>query len=488
MKPKLLCTFLLILALSIFSFGQDQDVVEIKTIGTNPLFKGGFTSAEHMRETFKKSPVELREAMELAGHGDLVEAFMVQFADAEIESREIAIGEIMPWMAYRKRGKITLIQNAKWMGKQPLQVYAFSITAEGTRYHFIVPAKCGNLSFYESEELPRLVCDITVTPQKANIDDVFAINVSGSENSSEINVQVLNEEGNELQKQDMTLDNPVMETSFDTPGYYTFKVSVKGIDTWPLEEECEAVVYVNHPPVCDLSASAEEIIKGEKLILDATGSYDVDGSLTKADFKFLDKEGELVMAETMTEEPFILEPEFPKRGMYTINLVVEDDFNAVSDICTTQVNVRPRLLFFVELAPSLVYGSYTYYTSVRGGLLYRIVPRTLDLKVSAGAGISIRDKFKDFFMAGATLNLNFSEFFIGAGLGYSTKYLDYLERESLEVEHGDPMESGMDAIFTLGYNVIKDKGTIFGEARIPFGGNRKFENQHIFLAGFTYYF
>ncbi len=486
MKLRIVYTLFLVLALSVFCYAQDA--VEITRVGDNPLFKGGFQDPEQMREAFKKSPVELREALEMAGHADLVETFLQQFGEAEIEARELQVGEIIPWMIYKKRNKLSLIENGQWMGKKPLDVFAFSITKEGTVYHFIVPKKCGNLSFYKSEDLPRLVCGITVTPQKVNINDKVVADMNDTQNASEIHVKIVNEEGIELESKDLSVDNPVMETSFDIPGHYTFRTTVRGIDTWPVEGECEAKVYVNYPPVCDLKASADEIILGEKLVLDASGSRDVDGTLTELNFEFFDEDENLVMTEKLTSEPYIMEPVFDKPSLYNIYLVVTDDFNATSDTCNVLVKVRPRLLWFAELAPTLAYGTYHYYTSARFGLLYRIVPRKLDIKATVGAGLCDSDKFKNFFMAGATLNLNFNKFFIGAGLGYSTKYLEYLERESLDVLHGDPMEDGMDAIVTLGYDVIQDKGTVFAELRIPFGGNREFDNQHIILAGFTYYF
>jgi len=486
MKSKLICSMFLVLALGLVAFGQE--VVEIERVGLHPLFKGGFTDAEQMREAFKKSPAALREALEAAGHEDLVETFMQQFGEVPIELKEIPVEDMLPWMIYRKRGKVTLIQNGQWMGKKPLQVFAFAITKEGTRYHFAVPLKCGNLSLHKSEELPRLVCGLTVTPQKANLGDTITADMTATENASEINVSVVDEQGTEVKAETVSLDNPMFKTTFEAPGHYMFKTSVKGEDTWPLEDECEAKIYINAPPICDLKASADEIILGEKLVLDASGSRDKDGTLTKLEFEFLDEEENVVMTEVLTSEPYLMEPEFEKPGMYTINLVVTDDFKATSDTCTVRVKVRPRLLFFAEVAPSLAYGTYHYYTSIRGGLLYRIIPRTLDLKVAAGGGLVFSDQFKNFFMANANLQVNFDKFFIGAGLGYSTKYLDYLERETLDVLHGDPMEDGWDAIVTLGYDIIQDKGTIFTELRIPFGGNREFDNQHIILAGFTYYF
>ncbi len=486
MKHKILYAILLVLAVSVFCYSQET--VKITSVGSNPLFKGGFKDAEQMREVFLKSPVELREALEMAGHADLVEDFFQQFGEAQIEERQLAVGDILPWMIYRKRNKLSLIENGQWMGKKPLDVLSFSIKKEGNIHYFVVPKKCGNLSYYKSEEMLPLVCDLTVEPAKVNLGDTVVADMSGTKNASEISVKVVNEGGSEIMSDTLSVDDPVMETSFDSPGRYFFKTYVKGVETWPLETRCEAEVYVNYPPVCDLKASSDEIILGEKLVLDASGSRDADGTLTELNFEFYDEDENLVMKETLTSEPYLMEPEFTRPSLYNINLVVTDDFNATSDTCNVLVKVRPRLLWFAELAPTLAYGTYHYYTSARVGLLYRIIPRKLDVKASLGAGLCDSDKFKNFFMAGATLNLNIDKFFIGAGLGYSTKYLEYLERESLDVLHGDPMEDGWDAIVTAGYHILKDKGSIFAELRIPFGGNREFDNQHIILAGFTYYF
>lgn len=469
-------------------YGFSQDVVKIEVLGTNPLFRGGVTSIDHMRETFMRSPAEMRKSLELAGQDYIVEEFLQQFRNVEVEETLIAVGDILPWMVYRKRGKISVIQNVQWMGKEPIDAFAFSIIKEDTRYNYVVPKKCGNLSFWDSEKLPRLTCDIRVSPQKANMNDTFSVDMSNTKNANEIKIKVLDEHGNELQRKDISINNPVFNISFDKPGYYTFKVHVNGIETYPLHAECETRVYVNYPPECDLESSSEEIILSEKLVLDASGSSDPDGSIERASFEIIDKDGNIVMTDTITSKPFILEPDFSKPSIYTINLVVYDDMDASSEVCSVRVEIRPRTLYYIELAPSLVYGSYTYNTAIRGGLLYRIIPHKLDLKLGAGFGMFTTSRFNHYFMANAALHLNFGDFFIGTGLGYSTKYMDYLERKTLDVLHGEPMEAGMDVLFTAGYNILKDKGTIFGEVRVPFGGNRKFDEQHIFLAGFTYYF
>jgi len=66
-------------------------------------------------------------------------------------------------------------------------------------------------------------CDIKVMPAKANPNDPITVDMSGSQNSKSMTVDVFNSDGVKIATQELTPDSPKWETKFDQPGEYVFR-------------------------------------------------------------------------------------------------------------------------------------------------------------------------------------------------------------------------------------------------------------------------
>jgi hypothetical protein len=276
--------------------------------------------------------------------------------------------------------------------------------------------------------------------------------------------------------------SPKWQTSFSKPGEYIFRGNVfdaKGVMAAP----CEARTYINYPPVCSLWTSClpcEDYV-GKPIVFDATGSKDPDGEIVKASFELTDNAGKVIETFVDNEKPFTWEKIFNRPGFYTITAVVFDNAGAVSsaaDPCKVSFEVTQKKLFWlIEAGPLLARGTYTTFFWLRGGMLFKLVPETLDFVISGGGAIPSRgDPWTFFFMANAILELHAGPAFIGGGLGYSTK------EQTIR-------KAGLDLVGDIGvylFNNYANAGALFFEFRSPVGSDRKFDDHYKLLLGFRY--
>ncbi|MFM8420317.1 MAG: hypothetical protein ACKOEQ_09360, partial [Verrucomicrobiota bacterium] len=58
---------------------------------------------------------------------------------APIVEREIAIGERLPFMSTREKGRPICLVDVVWVGKKPAPAYAFEFASAGRRYRCLTP-------------------------------------------------------------------------------------------------------------------------------------------------------------------------------------------------------------------------------------------------------------------------------------------------------------------------------------------------------------
>jgi hypothetical protein len=220
---------------------------------------------------------------------------------------------------------------------------------------------------------------------------------------------------------------------------------------------------------------------GRPITIDASNSTDPDGEVAKADFQIADESGAIVDTYTDSDAPFTWEKVFEEPGVYSITLVVTDDFGAMSEPCKLDLEVTQKTLFgLFDVGPALAKGSHGNYLDGRLGVLFYLVPDTLSLIVEAGGALSIgnAEGWKSFFLTNATLNYHAGAFFIGGGLGYASKV-----RENRE---GDTFILG-DIGFEI-FNNYTTAGQLFFETHFPVGSGREFSKHHKLLFGFRMLF
>ena len=484
MKNKKVLLFVIGL-LILFSLSSYAETKKLRRIGRYTLvqIKGEIPTAEVMKIVLDKYTEDIKHGFDMAGYGDLFLVFIEQLKSASFEEKELAVGDKLIWMIYRSRGKVKIVEDVEWAGKEPLPVFSFIVKKDYKHYEFIMPKPCGNISLRKVEEvIPDAICDIRVDPAKANINDPISVDMSGSQHAKSMEVDVFGPEGTKITSKTLTPDSPKWQIKFDTPGEYVFKGRAINPTEKPSENPCEAKTYINFPPTCKLWTSClpcEDYV-GKPVTFDASDSIDPDGEVVKADFEITDEQGKVVDRYSDAEKPFTWEKIFEAPGVYTITAIVTDDFGAVSQPARIDLEVtQKRFFFLVEAGPFLARGSHGTYVASRLGFLYKIVPDTVDFIISAGGALTLNgEPWKSIFMANLLFNVKSGPAFFGAGAGFTTRVKEN-------------RNSDADLIANFGFNIFNTQtsiGSIFFEVRAPVGKEREFSKHHKLMLGFRIIF
>jgi len=485
MKRKIFMV-LVIGVLVIFTVSTFAETTKLKQIGRYTLvrIKGEVPTAEVMKILVDKYAGDIKYGFDVAGYGDVYLPFLDQIKTASFKDAELPIGQKFMWMLFRSRGKVKVAEDLEWAGEKPLPVFVFKVQKDFKHYTFIIPKPCGNVALVGVEEIiPDAICDIQVSPVKANINDPISVDMSGSLHAKSMEVEIFNSEGTKVATQTLAPDSPKWQTKFDSPGEYVFKAKALNVEGKPSTNACEAKTYINAPPTCKLWTSCLPCknFVGRPITIDASNSTDPDGQVAKADFQITDETGAVVDTYMDSDGPFTWEKVFEKPGTYSITLVVTDDFGAMSEPCKLDLEVTQKTLFGVaDIGPALAKGSYGNFLDARVGLQYFLVPEQFSLIVEAGGALSIANSeaWNSFFLTNVTFNYHADAFFIGAGAGYASKVKE--ERD------GDTFLLG-----NIGYEIFNNyttAGQIFFETHFPLGEGRSFSKNHKLLFGFRMLF
>jgi hypothetical protein len=482
MKNKKLA-ILAIGILVLFSLSGFAETKKLKEIGryTRVRIKGEVPTQEVMKTLVDKYAGDIKYGFDLAGYGDLFLPFMDQIRESAFEEKNIAVGDTFMWMLFRSRGKVKVVQDIEWAGTSPLPVFSFTVVKGFMHYEFVMPRPCGNISLLKMEEIiPDAICDIKVDPAKANINDPISVDMSGTQHAKSMEVEVYNAEGKKIATKALSPDSPKWQTKFDKPGEYVFKAKALNMKDKPSTNPCEAKTYINYPPTCALEAMPIEDYINKPFTFDASGSADTDGEVVKANFDIADASGNVVDSFS-TGKPFTWEKIFDEAGVYTITVVVTDDFNAMSDPCHAEITVKEKRLYgLADVSILEARGSHGTFIDGRLGILYMIVPAKFSLALEGGGALSLKDApWKSFFMAQALLNYHFDPAYIGAGIGVSSQVREDRDQTDLYL------------VGNIGFNIFNNYttiGSIFLEGQGPIGEGRSFSKHHKFSLGFRLLF
>jgi len=477
----LIVALLMVFTLNSFAEKKAKKVTKISRVNVSPLMKvpkGGIGSVDELRTLVEKYADRIKVGFEMVKGGSVFPDFMEHIKTGPIDDQfDIPKGQKLMGMLFYSAKKVKVLSNVQWVGKKTLSAFSLVVQSDCKDYHILIPKACGNVSLLDVKN-SLAVCDLKVTPSKANIGDTITVDLSGSKCAHTMEVEVFYEgQSIDFKK----LENPVWKTSLKKPGNYIVKAKVLNVDGVLSKNECKAKVYINYPPECDLVVTPGRGYTGKPPFkLDASGSTDKDGKVVKADFT-ITKDGAEVESNTVTDDPLVWNKIFKKSGIYKVSLKVTDDFNAdSSNLCEATLEVQKRLYFLVEGGPGLAKGTYTGYLFGRIGFTYLIVPEKLSVLASAGAAINLGDDpFKSFFLSNLLLNLHFGDFFLGGGIGFSGKVRD------------PDWGSGLDIVGNIGFDLFESfnkKGSIFGEIRVPVRSGLEFKHAHMYLLGFRYIF
>ena len=479
-KKVLVFVIAVMLVFSLHTLGKTK---KITRIGVSPLIcvKGGIRDAAQLREQLEKNADVIKEGFEKAEVGYLYDGFMEQVRSGSIQEAQLPKNQEIPWMVFKVGNKVKVVRDLVWDGKTTLEVFAITVQKDCKDYVIVVPKGCGNITLMDIKNT-YATCELKVSPDQVNVGDEVTVDLSGSKCAVKYEVTVFYE-GDQVDFKELT--DPVWKTKYDKPGNYVIKAKVLSVDGVVSSNDCEAKFSIgsNYPPVCDLKVTPTKGYVGDLFKLDATGSTDKGGQVVKADFTIRDQNGNEVDQNTLTTAPLIWQMKFNKPGYYKIWLKVTDDSDVVSaNDCEMEVAVQAvqrRLFGLVEGGVMAAKGTYTIYIFGRLGLFYMIIPERLSVILAAGPALRFSGApFKNFFMANLLLNLHFSDFFVGGGIGYSTAVRDY------------DWGAGLDVVGSIGYDIFKgpNKVSIFGEVRIPVRSDLEVSDAHQFLLGMRFLF
>jgi len=485
MKSKriLLTIVVCILALSVIT--SYAETKKLKQIGRYTLvrIKGNVPTSEVMKTLVDRYAGDIKYGFDLAGYGDLFLPFLEQIKNESFEESVLEVGDKMMWMLFRSHGKVKVSEDLEWAGKEPIPIFSFIVKKDYKQYEIIMPSACGNISLRKVEKvIPPAICDIVVHPIKANINDPISVDMSGSQHAKSMEVEVVGPDGTIISKKSLTPESPKWQTKLSDPGEYVFNAKVTNYEGKISAEPCEAKIYINFPPICKLWTSCLlcENFVGRPITCDASNSTDPDGEIVKAYFEIKDLEGNVIDTYSDTSKPFALEKIFEKPGFYTITAVVTDDFGAISKPESIEIEVTQKKMFFLaEAGPFLARGSHGPFAGARLGVMYKLIPDTLDFVVSGGGSLALKDEpWTSFFMANVLMNVHTGPVFFGAGAGFTTKV-----KESRKTD--------AEIIGNVGFDLFNNytlAGQLIFETRIPIGEGRSFADNHKLFFGFRLLF
>lgn len=161
--------------------------VTLKRLGDHPCYRPPLTSEADLRTMVEKQSADLQVGFTKAGYPELFPEFMAQFPTAKVETVQIAPGERVAWMFFRKKGTgpVTAVKDVTWGGEAPFEAFSFHIDKDGQRYEFIVPAICGNLSLRNIGVVPEPVnqdpvCSMTLSNTEIKCGQVVTVDATGS--------------------------------------------------------------------------------------------------------------------------------------------------------------------------------------------------------------------------------------------------------------------------------------------------------------------
>lgn len=144
--------FLFIVLLCSLCTAQAQ--TEIKELGRSPFIKPELKTVTDLQNMVKQMLPDLKKGFELAGASELVDEFVSQVDQANIEEVDVPVGEKLQWMIFKKAQRVEVLKGVIWAGKEPFKAFQLIVDRNGVRNIFIVPLICGNVSLARTTAIP----------------------------------------------------------------------------------------------------------------------------------------------------------------------------------------------------------------------------------------------------------------------------------------------------------------------------------------------
>jgi len=217
----------------------------------------------------------------------------------------------------------------------------------------------------------------------------------------------------------------------------------------------------NKPPICVLEVTPDEILAGQAVTLDASGSSDPDGTIASVKF-VLSKDGTPFEEKVMTEAPYKYTTKIKKVGNIKIEATVTDDKGDVAPgTCEKEITVLKRGFLIADLA-LLYQADPAWFLPIRIGYMYKMSKAFGVIFLGGVAPVISGEDDNTAFMADVTFTYWPNKFFFGTGVG-----LFYSNRPDHVVDLFGVKDARFDLIVNTGVELFPHV-SLFLEGRVAF--------------------
>lgn len=137
----------------LFCMGAQAETKKLREIGRYKLvnIQEEMPTEEIFQTLVERFSDDIQNGFNLAGYGNLSGPFIDQVRQSAYTEKELSVGDKMAWMLFRSGGKVKVVHDLEWAGKNPLSVYSFTVVDGNNRYEFVMPKECGNISLRRVE-------------------------------------------------------------------------------------------------------------------------------------------------------------------------------------------------------------------------------------------------------------------------------------------------------------------------------------------------
>lgn len=132
-------------------------------------FADPLVSADDLRWRFRDASLrkDIIEVLRQWGWKGRLDDLFAAAESAEITPYSIAVGERLPFMSTREKGRPICLFDVVWDGKEPTPAFTFTFSSLGRRYRCITPKACSNFLLVDLgiEPKPALAIDCAVRDQ-----------------------------------------------------------------------------------------------------------------------------------------------------------------------------------------------------------------------------------------------------------------------------------------------------------------------------------
>src|SRR5262245_58768653 len=136
--------------------------IRVSTLGTSNRFGPPMRTVDDLRKFANMNRNQLTHVLTMTGLANVSTQVIDTLAAGDVTETSIAPGTQIKWMAIKRAGTPSVLQNVRWTGRQSFDAWQFVVKTSTMIYTFVVPKVCGNMSLLSAVAAPPPV--ITEAP------------------------------------------------------------------------------------------------------------------------------------------------------------------------------------------------------------------------------------------------------------------------------------------------------------------------------------